>query len=40
MQGKTISPETMEGMKQISSFLAILAEKYRDDMNGELKLED
>ncbi|MDO4755407.1 MAG: DUF4924 family protein [Parabacteroides sp.] len=40
MQGKEISPETMEGMKQISSFLAILAEKYRDDMAGELKLED
>ncbi|MBR5297870.1 MAG: DUF4924 family protein [Parabacteroides sp.] len=40
MQGKTISSETMEGIKQISSFLALLAEKYRDDMNGELKLED
>ena len=40
MQGKTISTETMEGIKQISSFLALLAEKYRDDMNGELKLED
>ena len=40
MQRKTISSETMEGIKQISSFLALLAEKYRDDMNGELKLED
>ena len=40
MQGKEISPETMEGIKQISSFLALLAEKYREDMNGELKLED
>ena len=40
MQGKAISPETMVGMKQISSFLALLAEKYRDDMNGDLKLED
>ena len=40
MQGKTISSETMEGIKQISSFLALLAEKYRDDMNGVLKLED
>lgn len=40
MQGKEISAETMEAIKQISSFLAILAEKYREDMNGELKLED
>ena len=40
IQGKEISPETMEGIKQISSFLALLAEKYREDMNGELKLEE
>ena len=40
MQGKEISPETMEGLKQISSFLALLADKYRADMNGELELED
>lgn len=40
MQGKEISAETTEAIKQISSFLAILAEKYREDMNGELKLED
>ena len=40
MQGKEISNETMEGLKQISSFLAILAEKYREDMNGELKLDE
>lgn len=40
MQGKEISAETMEGMKQISAFLAILAEKYREDMNGELKLDE
>lgn len=40
MQGKPVSPETIEGIKQISSFLALLAEKYREDMNGELKLED
>lgn len=39
MQGKEISADTMEGIKQISSFLALLAEKYREDMNGELKLE-
>lgn len=40
MQGKEISTDTMEGIKQISSFLAQLAEKYREDMSGDLKLED
>ena len=40
MQGKTVSSETQEAIKQISSFLALLAEKYREDMNGDLKLED
>lgn len=40
MQGKEISADTMEGIKQISSFLALLAEKYREDMNGELKLDE
>lgn len=40
MQGKDVSNETLEGIKQISSFLAILAEKYRMDMSGELKLEE
>ena len=40
MQGKEISKETMEGIKQISSFLALLAEKYREDVNGELKLDE
>ncbi|WP_085537590.1 DUF4924 family protein [Massilibacteroides vaginae] len=40
MQGREISAETMDGIKQISSFLAILAEKYRQDMNGELKQTD
>lgn len=40
MQGKGISAETLDGIKQISSFLALLAEKYRADMNGELELED
>lgn len=40
MQGKEVSTQTMEGLKQISSFLAMLAEKYRADMNGELDLED
>lgn len=40
MQRKEVSAETLEGIKQISSFLALLAEKYREDMNGELKLDD
>lgn len=40
MKGKEISAETLDGIKQISSFLALLAEKYRADMNGELELED
>lgn len=40
MQGKEISAETLDGIKQISSFLALLAEKYRADMNGEIELED
>ncbi len=40
MQGKEISEKTLEGIKQISTFLAILAEKYREDQRGELKLED
>lgn len=39
MQGKEISAGTMEAIKQISSFLALLAGKYREDMNGELNLE-
>lgn len=40
MQGKEVSSETMEAIRQISSFLAMLAEKYRTDMCGELELED
>lgn len=40
MQGKEVSSETMIAIKQISVFLAMLAEKYRADMNGELEIED
>ncbi len=40
MQGKEVSADTMDGIKQISSFLALLSEKYRADINGELNLED
>lgn len=40
MQGKAISAGTTEAVRQISSFLAFLAEKYRADMNGELDLDE
>ncbi|MDR1160704.1 MAG: DUF4924 family protein [Tannerellaceae bacterium] len=40
MQHKEVSPETMEGMKQISSFLAILSGKYKENVTGELHLDD
>lgn len=39
MQGKEVSAETLEAIKQISAFLALLAEKYRDDMEGKLDEE-
>ncbi len=39
MQGKEISAETMDAVRQISSFLALLAEKYREESNGTLDLE-
>lgn len=32
MQGKEVSAETLEGIKQISSFLALLAEKYKEEI--------
>lgn len=40
MQGKEVSAETTEAVQQISNFLAVLAAKYRDEQNGELKLEE
>ena len=40
MKGEKVSAETLEGIKQISSFLAMLAEKYKEDMKGELQLDD
>lgn len=40
MQGKEVSAETMEAVKQISAFLAILAGKYRDEAEGKLNLEE
>lgn len=39
MQGKEVSAETLEAIKQISAFLALLAEKYKDDMEGKLDEE-
>ena len=39
MQGKEVSAETLEAIKQISAFLALLAEKYKDDMEGKLNEE-
>ena len=38
MQHKEVSAETMEGIKQITAFFALLSEKYRADMNNELDL--
>lgn len=40
MQHKTVSEETTTAIKQISSFLALLAEKYRQEKRGELNLEE
>lgn len=40
MQQKPVSEETQQAIKQISSFLALLSEKYRQEKNGELKLEE
>lgn len=36
MQHKAITGETTEAIKQISSYLALLAGKYKEDMDGEL----
>ncbi|MDR0750588.1 MAG: DUF4924 family protein [Tannerellaceae bacterium] len=40
MQHKEVSSGTMEGIKQISLFLALLSGKYRADLKGELHLDD
>jgi hypothetical protein len=39
MLQKEISAETQEGVAQINLFLHLLAEKYKEDKNGELILE-
>ncbi|MDL2208524.1 DUF4924 family protein [Parabacteroides sp. OttesenSCG-928-O15] len=40
MKGEETTQQTTEAVKQISTFLAILASKYRDEKSGELQLED
>lgn len=40
MQGRDIAAETTEAVKQISSFLALLAEKYQEEKSGKLNLEE
>jgi hypothetical protein len=40
IQRKEVSPETMEGIKQISSFLSLLSGKYQANLKGELHLDD
>ncbi len=40
LQKKEVSLQTMEAVKQISTFLAILSEKYKQDRDGKLELED
>ena len=38
LQGKEISSETQRAIAQISRFLALLSEKYKQDRNNELEL--
>lgn len=40
LQGKEITPETTEAMKQISSFIAVLAKKYNQEKANELNLNE
>lgn len=40
LQGKEISPETAQAVKQISRFLALLSSYYKKDYNNELFNED
>lgn len=39
VQGKEVDAGTLESIKQISSFLVLLAEKYRGSMRGGLRLK-
>lgn len=40
MQHKEVSEETTAAVKQISSFLALLSEKYKQEMEGKLELDN
>jgi hypothetical protein len=40
MQGREISQDTLAAVKQISAFLAMLADKYRSEQEGQLQLDD
>lgn len=40
MQQKPVSDQTMVAIKQISSFLGILSEKYRMEKEGKLEIEE
>lgn len=40
MQQKPVSEETQQAVRQIGNFLALLSEKYRQEKNGELDLEE
>ncbi len=39
LKGQQVSPDTLEALKQISTFLAILSEKHNQDKKGELDPE-
>lgn len=40
LAGKDVSPETLDAIKQISKFLAVLAAFYKKDAAGELEFTD
>lgn len=40
MQGKPISTETTESIKLITAFLAILSERYKEEKQGQLTIEE
>ncbi|MDR1937203.1 MAG: DUF4924 family protein [Tannerellaceae bacterium] len=40
MQQKEISAETEEAVKQVVSYLSVLAEKYREEQQNELNIEE
>jgi hypothetical protein len=40
LQHKDVSAETLEGIKQITLFLSLLAEKHKEDQDGELNIDE